>query len=89
MTLKKVIGSMAAMALGVTSIASSAYAAPVANPAASLSIGSTARVGTVSGHKSKIAGIGPVYALLIVAGVVAIGVIAATRSSSSNTPASR
>lgn len=80
MTLKKVIGSMAAMALGVTSIASSAYAAPVANPAASLSIGSDARVGTVSGHKSKIAGIGPVYALLIVAGVVAIGVVAATRT---------
>ncbi len=83
MSLKKVVGSFAAIVLGVTSIASSAYAAPVANPAASLSIGSTARVGTVSGHKSKIAGIGPVYALLIVAGVVAIGVVAATREGKS------
>ncbi|WP_375395907.1 hypothetical protein [uncultured Sphingomonas sp.] len=46
MTLKKVIGSFAAMALGVTSIASSAHAAPVANPAASLSVGNAARVAT-------------------------------------------
>ena len=85
MTLKKVIGSMAAVVLGVSSIASSAYAAPLANPAASLSIGSTARVGTVSGHKSKLAGGGVVLALLIAAGVVAIGVVAATHK---GTPAS-
>jgi hypothetical protein len=77
MNLKAFTGGALALAMLSTSVAASA--APVANPASSLSV-SNARVGSATSGKSKAAG-GGVIAALILAGVAAIGVVAIVKDS--------
>ncbi len=75
---KSFAGSLAALAMMSAPIAAApAYAAP-ANPAASLSVAKSVRASAPSDGKSKLAG-GGLLAALIVAGVVAIGVVAAVK----------
>ncbi len=76
MKLKALIGGALAAAMMTTSVAASA--AP-----ASLSV-ANARVGSASADKSKLAGGGGIFALLIVAGVAAIGVIAIVKDDDSD-----
>ena len=75
---KNVIGAVAA--LSMVAMPAIASAAP-ANPAASLSISKSVRAGAPTSGKSKLAGgAGVFFAIAIVAGIVAIGVIAATKN---------
>ena len=64
MKLKALTGSALAVAMMTTSVAASAAPA------------STVRAGSVSADKSDLAGGGGIFAILIAAGVAAIGVIA-------------
>lgn len=80
MNLKTLTGGALAVAMMTTSVAASA--APVANPASSLSV-SNARVGSATTGKSKAAG-GGLLAALIAAGVVAIGVVAIVKDDNSD-----
>ncbi len=74
------------MAIAALSLASApAFAAP-ANPAASLSVASSARVGTVGAHKNKLAGGGLVVALIAAAAVVAGIVIIANNKDNPSSP---
>ena len=73
MKLKALTGSALAVAMMTTSVAASA--APVANAASSLSV-SNARVGSATTGKSQLAGGGGIFAILIAAGVAAIGIVA-------------
>jgi hypothetical protein len=78
---KKLIGIVSAMALSTIPVMASA--APVANPASSLSV-AKARAGTPTTGKNKLGGGGAVLAALIAAGVVAIVAIAATKDDNSD-----
>lgn len=82
---KNAIGAVAALSLAVVPTMASA----ATNPAAPRSISSNVRTGTASAHKSNLSGGGTAIALLIVAGIVAIGVIAATKDDDVSTPVSR
>ncbi len=75
---KTFAGSIAALAMTVAPLAAKpAFAAPV-NPAASLSVAKSVRASAPSAKKNNLAG-GGLIAILIVAGVVAVGVLAATQ----------
>ena len=75
--MRKLISSIVASA----SLLVAPVAASVASPAQSLSL-SNARVGAASGAKSDLAGgSGGIIALVILAGIVAIGVFAAIEES--------
>ncbi|TPG13075.1 hypothetical protein EAH84_06580 [Sphingomonas oligophenolica] len=83
---KTVMGAVAALSM----IAVPTMASAATNPAAPLSVSSSVRSGTAASHKNGIAGgSGVVIALGIVAGIIAIGVIAATKNDNVNTPVSR
>ncbi len=69
------IASMFAAAM--TLAAAPAVAAPVANPAATLSVAKSARAGTVTKGKSELAAPGAIVGLVLAAAVVAAGVIIA------------
>ncbi|WP_380782308.1 hypothetical protein [Sphingomonas sp. R86520] len=75
MNLKAFTGGALAIAMLSTSVA--ATAAPVANSASAL------RVGSVTKGKSEVAG-GGVIAALLLAGVAAIGVVAIVKDSDDN-----
>ena len=81
MKLKALTGSALAVAMMTTSVAASA--APVANAASSLSV-SNARVGSATTGKSKLAGGGGIFAILIAAGVAAIGIVAIVKDDNSD-----
>lgn len=73
---KNVLGAVAALSMA----AMPAVASAQSNPAASLSVSKSVRSGTTTSGKSKLgAGGGGIFAILILAGVVAIGVVAATK----------
>jgi hypothetical protein len=76
MKLKALTGGALAVAMMTTSVAASA--AP-----ASLSV-ANARVGSSTSGKNELAGGGGIFALLIVAGVAAIGVIAIVNDDNSD-----
>lgn len=76
MKLKALTGGALAVAMMTTSVAASA--AP-----ASLSV-ANARVGSATSGKNELAGGGGIFALLIVAGVAAIGVIAIVKDDNSD-----
>ncbi|KQN27842.1 hypothetical protein [Sphingomonas sp. Leaf38] len=80
MKFKALTGGALAAAMMTTSVAASA--APVSNAASSLSV-SHARVGSATTGKNKAAG-GGLFALLIGAGVVAIGVVAIVKDDNSD-----
>ena len=84
--IKTVMGAVAALSMSMATVPAMASAA--ANPAASLSVSNTARAGAVTANKNKAAGGGAIFAVAIVAGIVAIGVIAATKDDKVNTPTS-
>ena len=77
---KSFAGSLAALAMIAAPVAASA--APV-NPAASLSVAKSVRASAPSSKKSELAG-GGLLAALIVAGVVAIGVVAVVQDGDSD-----
>jgi len=77
---KTFAGSLAALAMIAAPVAASA--APV-NPAASLSVAKSVRASAPSAKKSELAG-GGLLAALIVAGVVAIGVVAVVQDGDSD-----
>lgn len=79
---KNVLGAVAALSMA----AMPAVASAQSNPAASLSVSKSVRSGTTTSGKSKLGGGAGIFAILILAGVVAIGVVAATKS---DTPSSR
>lgn len=81
MKFKALTGSALAVAMLSTTVAASA--APVANSASSLSL-SNARVGTATTGKNKLAGGAGIFALLIAAGVAAIGVVAIVKDDNSD-----
>ena len=84
---KNVIGAVAA--LSMVAMPAIASAAPT-SPAASLSVSKSVRTGSTTSANSKIGGgSGVILALAIVAGIVAIGVIAATKDDNVGTPTSR
>ncbi|MES3083291.1 hypothetical protein [Sphingomonas faeni] len=76
MKLKALTGGALAVAMMTTSVAASA--APAA-----LSV-SNARVGSATTSKSELAGGGGIFAILIAAGVAAIGVIAIVKDDNSD-----
>lgn len=77
--MKRISNIVAALAMTASPIiAAPAFAAPT-NPAAQLSVAKSVRSGTPASHKNALAGGGGILAILIVAGVVAIGVIAVTK----------
>ncbi len=78
---KKFIGVASAMALSTVPVMASA--ATVSNPASALSISSSVRAGGHTTNKSKAAGAGVVFGVLIVAGVAAIIAVAATKDDNS------
>jgi hypothetical protein len=80
--LKKLIAMMSVFALGALPVAASA--APVANPAASLSMSKSVRSGATTSGKNKAAGGGAILGLLIGAGVIAIVAVAASKSDNSS-----
>ena len=82
MKLKALTGSALAIAMLSTSVA--ATAAPVANPASSLSLSQNVRAGSATTGKSKAAGGGVILAGLIAAGVAAIGVVAIVKDDNSD-----
>ncbi len=69
------IASMFAAAAAMTLAAAPAMAAPVANPASSLSVAKWARAGTAAKGKSELAAPGAIIGLVLAAAVVAAGVI--------------
>jgi len=77
---KSFAGSLAALAMIAAPVAASA--APV-NPAASLSVAKSVRASAPSSKKSELAG-GGLLAAIIVAGVVAIGVVAVVQDGDSD-----
>jgi hypothetical protein len=77
---KSFAGSLAALAMIAAPVAASA--AP-ANPAASLSVAKSVRASAPSSKRSELAG-GGLLAALIVAGVVAIGVVAVVQDGDSD-----
>ncbi len=82
---KSVMGAVAALSMVALPTMASA-----ANPAAPLSVSSSVRTGAVTSHKNGVrGGSGAVIALAIVAGIVAIGVIAATKKDNVQRPVSR
>lgn len=83
---KSVIGAVAALSMVVMPAMASAA---TANPAASLSISKSVRSGTTTTGKSKLGGGAGIFAIAIVAGIVAIGVIAATKNDDVNQAVSR
>ena len=83
---KSVIGAVAALSM----VAMPTMASAASNPAASLSLSKSVRSGAPTAGKSKLGGGGAgIFAILIVAGIVAIGVIAATKDDNVGTPTSR
>ena len=85
MRLKSLMLSLAAV--GMSSAPVAASAAPAANPAASLSLPHSARAGSPTAHSNGLAeGAGGIFAAIIVAGIIAIGVIAATNDDSPKSP---
>jgi hypothetical protein len=68
--LKSVILSASALAL----TAAPAYAAPTANPAAALSVKSTARAFSTGRNGQKLAGPGAIVGLVLAAAVIAGGI---------------
>ena len=68
-----------ALAVAMLSTTVAANAAPAANAASSLSVANV-RAGSATTDKSKLAGGGGIFAILIAAGVAAIGVIAIVKS---------
>ncbi|MDE0877863.1 MAG: hypothetical protein OSB00_04235 [Sphingomonas bacterium] len=81
---KTVMGAVAALSMATVP----AMASAAANPASSLSVSSNARTGATTSNKNQVAGGGAIFALAIVAGIVAIGVIAATKDDNVSTPTS-
>ena len=82
--IKNVIGAMTALSLvAVPAVASAA-------PATSLSAAKSVRASTTTADKNQLGGgAGVIAAVAIVAGIVAIGVIAATKDDDVDSPASR
>ncbi|BCA63831.1 hypothetical protein HMP09_3065 [Sphingomonas sp. HMP9] len=76
MKLKALTGGALAVAMMTTSVAASA--AP-----ASLSV-ANARTGSTTADKSKLAGGGGIFAILIAAGVAAIGIVAIVKDDNSD-----
>jgi hypothetical protein len=68
-----------AVAAALTTVPVMASAAPVANPAASLSVAKSVRTGTPTAGKNKLSGGGAILAALIGAGVIAIVAVAAVK----------
>jgi hypothetical protein len=83
--IKNLLGAAAALSLAAVPTMASA----ATNPAQSLSISKSARSAAPTKGESKLAGGGAIFALLIVAGIVAIGVVAATKDDNVDTPVSR
>ena len=81
MKLKFLGHAIAASALVAAPVAASAQ--PAANPAASLSVVKSVRAGGQTAHKSDLFG-GGILAAVIVAGIIAIGVIAVVNDSDDN-----
>ena len=87
MRIRSLMFSMAAAGMAIAPVAASA--APTSNPAAGLSISGSARAGTPTAKNSDIAGTtgaAGIFAIIIVAGIIAIGVIAATNDDEPNSP---
>ncbi len=83
---KSVMGAVAALSMVVLPTMASA----ATNPAAPLSVSSSVRTGAATSHKNGLrGGSGALIALAIVAGIVAIGVIAATKHDNVQRPVSR
>ena len=80
---KSMIGAMAAVAIAATPVAASA--AP-ANPAASLSVAKSVRASAPTTKNSKFGGTGAIFAVLILAGVVAIVAIGAGKDNKAKSP---
>jgi hypothetical protein len=72
---KTVIGAATALSLATVP----AMASAATNPAASLSVSKSVRASAPAANKNQAAGGGAILAIAIVAGIVAIGVIAATK----------
>jgi len=71
--------SAAVATFALVTVPTLASAAPIAaNPAASLSVASPARVGTTTRDESELAGNGKIIAIVLALGVVAGGIIAIT-----------
>jgi hypothetical protein len=84
--MKNVMGAVAALSVA----AMPAMATAATNPAAPLSVSSNVRASTATSHKNGVAGGGgAIFALAILAGVIAIGVVAATKDDNVATPTSR
>jgi hypothetical protein len=79
---KSMIGAMAAVAIAAMPVTASA--AP-ANPAASLSVAKSVRASTPTAKNSKFAG-GAIFAVLILAGVVAIVAIGSSKDNKAKSP---
>lgn len=85
--IRSILAGLSAATLAAAPIAASA--AP-ANPAASLSLGSGARVSTESGHHDQLLGGAGLIGLLVVGGVAAILAVGLTNDGNNpGTPASR
>jgi len=76
------IRTMIAAAAALMMTAAPAMAA--ANPAASLSVSKSVRAGTATKGKSKIAGGAGIFAVILLAGIVAIPVIDAVKDDNSD-----
>ena len=77
--IKNLLGAAAALSLAAVPTMASA----ATNPAQSLSLSKSVRTAAPTKGKSNMAGGGVIFAALIAAGVVAIGVIAATKDDNS------
>ena len=76
--MRKILLPLAAMGMVAAPVAASA--APIANPAASLSVANSARASTATTKDSDLLGAG-LFATVIVAGIIAIVVIAVVNDS--------
>ena len=81
--IKSMIGALAAVAVAAMPVAASA--AP-ANPAASLSVAKSVRASTPTSNNSKSAGTGVIFAVLIVAGVIAAVAIGSSKDNKAKSP---